>query len=139
MTATKTPAPADTDIPYDRSAGAKAGELVRVSPLVRRLIAPNGGPFTFTGTCTYIVGNGAVAVIDPGPDNAGHMAQLLDALRGESVETIVITHTHRDHSPAAAAQKAATGAKIVGCAQHFQAQDLGAGESNMLEGSNDLT
>ena len=139
MTATKPTAPADTDIPYDRSVGAKAGELVRVSPLVRRLIAPNGGPFTFTGTCTYIVGNGAVAVIDPGPDNPGHAAQLLDALRGESVDTIVITHTHRDHSPAAAALKAATGARIVGCAPHFQARDLGLGESNMLEGSNDLS
>ena len=130
---------AESDIPYDRSADAKPGEMTRLSPLVRRLIAPNGGPFTFTGTCTYIVGAGDVAVIDPGPDNAAHVARLLDALKGERVKTIVITHTHRDHSPAAAALKAATGARITGCAPHFQARGLNAGESNMLEGSNDLS
>ena len=130
---------AESDIPYDRSADAKPGEMTRLSPLVRRLIAPNGGPFTFTGTCTYIVGAGDVAVIDPGPDNAAHVARLLDALKGERVTAIVITHTHRDHSPAAAALKAATGARITGCAPHFQARALSAGESNMLEGSNDLS
>ncbi len=87
-----------------------------VSPLVRRVVCDNPGPFTFTGTCTYIVGRGEVAVIDPGPENEAHCAAILDALRGEAVSHIVLTHTHRDHSPGARALSEATGAAIVGCA-----------------------
>lgn len=92
------------------------GRVMRLEPLVRRLLAPNPSPFTYTGTQTYIVGNGEVAVIDPGPDAADHVAALLRAVAGERVAAIVCTHTHRDHSPAAAALKAATGAAIIGCA-----------------------
>jgi glyoxylase-like metal-dependent hydrolase (beta-lactamase superfamily II) len=79
------------------------------------VLAPNPGPFTFTGTCTYIVGSGEVAIIDPGPDNAEHVAALVDATKGERVAHIVITHTHRDHAPASRALQEATGAPIVGC------------------------
>ncbi len=85
-------------------------------PLVRRVLAPNPSPFTFTGTQTYVVGTGEVAVIDPGPDLADHIAGILAATAGERIVAIVCTHTHRDHSPAAAPLKAATGAEIVGCA-----------------------
>ena len=88
--------PIADDIPFDRSMDAPAGEMRQLSPLVRRLVAGNGGPFTFTGTCTYIVGKGNVAVIDPGPDSAEHMAVLLEALRGETTTDIVNTQTHRD-------------------------------------------
>ena len=95
---------------------ANWGKLVRRTPLVRRLLAHNPSAFTFTGTGTFVVGNGSVAVIDPGPDDPVHVAALLDALKGETVSHIVITHTHMDHSPAAPAVQAATGAKIVGCA-----------------------
>lgn len=95
---------------------APAESVVQVSPLVRRIVCDNPGPFTFTGTCTYIVGRGEVAVIDPGPDNAGHLAAILDAVRGETVSHIVLTHTHRDHSPGARALSQATGAPVVGCA-----------------------
>ncbi len=92
------------------------GHLVARTPLVRRLLARNPSPFTFTGTGTFVVGQGTVAVIDPGPDDPAHIGALLDALRGETVSHIVITHTHMDHSPGAPAVKAATGACIIGCA-----------------------
>ncbi len=89
-------------------------ELTRLSPRVRRLIAPNASPFTFNGTCTYIVGEGAVAVVDPGPADPSHLAAILSAVEGERVETILVTHTHRDHSALANDLRQATGARIVG-------------------------
>jgi glyoxylase-like metal-dependent hydrolase (beta-lactamase superfamily II) len=76
-------------------------ELTRRSRLVRRLVAPNPSPFTFNGACTYIVGRGAVAIVDPGPDDDSHHEAILAAVDGEKVETILVTHTHRDHSPGA--------------------------------------
>jgi glyoxylase-like metal-dependent hydrolase (beta-lactamase superfamily II) len=87
-----------------------------LSPRVRRVLAANPSPFTFTGTQTYIVGTGDVAVIDPGPADPAHIEGILGATKGERIIAIVCTHTHRDHSPAAALLKAATGAEIVGCA-----------------------
>jgi glyoxylase-like metal-dependent hydrolase (beta-lactamase superfamily II) len=88
-----------------------------VEPLVRRVLAPNGSPFTFTGTQTYLVGDGAgLAVIDPGPDDPAHIAALLAAIGGAKVLAIACTHTHRDHSPAAAPLAAHTGAPVIGCA-----------------------
>ena len=97
---------------------AAYGHLQPRSPLVRRLLAKNPSPFTFTGTGTFVVGTpgSALAVIDPGPDDPAHLRALTDALAGETVSHIVITHTHMDHSPAAVALKAATGALVVGCA-----------------------
>jgi len=88
---------------------------VSMEPLVRRLLAPNPSPFTYTGTETYLVGRGEVAVIDPGPDLPEHVAAIVAATEGERVKAIMCTHTHRDHSPAARAVQAATGAPIVGC------------------------
>ena len=73
----------------------------RVSPLIRRLLARNPSPFTFKGTGVAIIGKGEVAVIDPGPDDPEHLAALRAALEGETVTHIFVTHTHRDHSPAA--------------------------------------
>ncbi len=87
-----------------------------LTPLVRRVLAANPSPFTFTGTQTYIVGQGDVAVVDPGPADPAHIDAILAATRGERIAAIVCTHTHRDHSPAAAPLKAATGAAIIGCA-----------------------
>lgn len=100
---------------HDRTKIESAGQSEQVSPLVRRLIAPNPSPFTYTGTCTYIVGSGKVAVIDPGPASDDHVRAILRAVDGESVEHIVITHTHNDHSPGARALQQATGGTIVGC------------------------
>jgi glyoxylase-like metal-dependent hydrolase (beta-lactamase superfamily II) len=87
-----------------------------LSPLVRRVLAPNPSPFTFTGTQTYLVGTGDVAVIDPGPADPDHIAGILKATEGERITAIVCTHTHRDHSPGAKPLAAATGAPIIGCA-----------------------
>ncbi|MCI0598128.1 MAG: MBL fold metallo-hydrolase [Beijerinckiaceae bacterium] len=103
-------------IPFNRSFNGRKGELSKLSPLVRRMVAGNPGPMTFTGTCSYVVGHGEVAVIDPGPENPEHVAALLAALAGETVTAILVTHTHKDHSPGARALKAATGARILGCA-----------------------
>ncbi|MFJ5368366.1 MBL fold metallo-hydrolase, partial [Bosea sp. CER48] len=114
-----------------------AGEVAKLSPLVRRVVAGNGGPMTFTGTCTYIVGRGTVAVIDPGPDDPAHVERLLAALRGETVSHIVVTHTHRDHSPAVPALKAATGAQVVGCGPHRPSRELGPGEGRVLDAAAD--
>jgi glyoxylase-like metal-dependent hydrolase (beta-lactamase superfamily II) len=90
-----------------------------VEPLVRRVLAPNPSPYTFTGTQTYVVGDPRgpdCAVIDPGPDEAAHIAAIIAAVAGRRVLAIMCTHTHRDHSPAAEPLAAATGAPIVGCA-----------------------
>jgi glyoxylase-like metal-dependent hydrolase (beta-lactamase superfamily II) len=92
------------------------GRVETVHPLVRRLLAPNPSPFTYTGTQTYIVGRGEVAVIDPGPDLPEHVDALAQALTGERIAAIVCTHTHRDHSPASRPLAALTGAPIIGCA-----------------------
>ena len=89
----------------------------RVEERVRRVLAPNPSHFTFTGTQTYVVGTGdGVAVIDPGPDEPEHIAALLSAIGSAKVAAICCTHTHFDHSPAAAELKAQTGAPIIGCA-----------------------
>lgn len=85
-------------------------------PLVRRLLAGNPSPFTYTGTQTYLVGTGDVAVIDPGPDLPEHVDAIMAAIGDAKLRAIVCTHTHRDHSPAAAELKARTGAPIIGCA-----------------------
>jgi glyoxylase-like metal-dependent hydrolase (beta-lactamase superfamily II) len=88
----------------------------RLSPLVRRVLANNPSPFTYTGTQTYLVGAGEVAVVDPGPADAAHISGIMQATTGERIAAIMCTHTHKDHSPAAALLKAVTGAEIVGCA-----------------------
>jgi glyoxylase-like metal-dependent hydrolase (beta-lactamase superfamily II) len=86
----------------------------QVSPLIRRIVAPNPSPFTSTGTCTYIIGHGRVAVLDPGPLNTTHVEAILGLLQGESVGWIIATHTHKDHTPAAAMLGSTTGAQKVG-------------------------
>lgn len=125
------------EIEFDRSATTDAGTVASLSPLVRRIIAGNGGPMTFTGTCSYIVGRGTVAIIDPGPDDPGHVERLLAAVRGETVSHIVVTHTHRDHSPAVPALKTATGAMVVGCGPHRPSRELGPGEGRVLDAAAD--
>jgi glyoxylase-like metal-dependent hydrolase (beta-lactamase superfamily II) len=89
----------------------------QLEPLVRRVLARNPSAFTYTGTQSYIVGTDAeVAVIDPGPDDAEHIDALVEAIGTAKVVAICCTHTHRDHSPAAAPLAALTRAPIIGCA-----------------------
>ena len=127
----------DEKLTFDTGFDAAAGHVVAVTPLIRRVLAGNRGPMTFTGTCSYVVGTGQVAVIDPGPDDPDHVAALMRAISGETLTHIVVSHTHFDHSPAAGILKRATGAKIVGCAPHHAARPLDAGEINLMEGSGD--
>jgi glyoxylase-like metal-dependent hydrolase (beta-lactamase superfamily II) len=100
------------DVPFNRDFPLKPGVVEEVVPGVRRVLCGNPSPFTFTGTVSYIVGRGNVAIIDPGPDNAAHAQALLDAVKGETVTHIVVTHTHNDHSPNTPRIKAATGAPV---------------------------
>jgi glyoxylase-like metal-dependent hydrolase (beta-lactamase superfamily II) len=88
------------------------GVVQEVSPLVRRIVARNPGSFTGPGTGTFIIGHGHVAIIDPGPSLSGHIQSILHAVRGETVDHILITHTHPDHWPASSSIQSATGATV---------------------------
>ena len=112
-----------------------SGQTMRVSPLVRRLIAPNPSPYTFTGTCSYLIGKGEIAILDPGPDSEAHLAALLDAAKGERVAAILVTHTHRDHSSLAMRLKQATGAELIGARPHAPRP----GPQEGLDAAHDLT
>src|SRR5947207_6054493 len=125
------------DIPFNRDFPLKPGVVDEARPGVRRLLCNNPSPFTFKGTVSYIVGQGKVAIIDPGPIDEPHIAALLDAGRGETVTNILVTHTHRDHSPAAARIKAATGAKTYGEGPHRSARPLHVGEAPRQESGGD--
>jgi glyoxylase-like metal-dependent hydrolase (beta-lactamase superfamily II) len=126
------------EIPFNRTLNLAPGVVDPVVPGVRRVLVNNPGPFTFKGTLSYIVGRGKVAIIDPGPADAAHAAALLDAVRGETVTHIIVTHTHRDHSPGAAALKAATGAPTFGEGPHRLSRDLFIGETARLDAGGDL-
>ena len=112
------------EIPFNNTLDLTPGVVDEVAPGVRRVLADNPGPFTFKGTLSYIVGRGRVAIIDPGPADERHIAALLEAVRGETVTHILVTHTHRDHSPGAAPVKAATGAIMLGEGPHRAARPL---------------
>ncbi|MGA2042889.1 MAG: MBL fold metallo-hydrolase [Roseiarcus sp.] len=104
----------DDELIFERPTETAGGEAIQVSPLVRRLVAGNPSAFTATGTCSYIVGGDEVAIIDPGPPDEAHVEALLRAVSGRRVGHILVTHSHHDHSPAAARLRAATGAPVVG-------------------------
>lgn len=108
-------------MPTDDVAAASAGKI-------RLILAPNPSPMTFRGTNSYLIGEGEVALIDPGPDDPAHMAALLGALRpGERISHIFVTHAHRDHSALAPALAAATGAPVLAFG------DAAAGRSPAME------
>ena len=110
-------------IPFVRDMDFAYGEAQQVSPLIRRLVANNPGPFTFRGTGVYIVGRGEVAVIDPGPDDPKHIEDLMRALDGERLTHIFVTHGHADHSPAAHPLAERTGATIYASALPVRATE----------------
>ena len=105
-------------IPFVKNIDFKPGVADAVAPGVRRVIANNPGPFTYTGTGTYLVGSGEVAVIDPGPDDAAHLDALEAAIRPGRVTHILITHTHSDHCGGARDFAERTGAPIFGFGAH---------------------
>jgi glyoxylase-like metal-dependent hydrolase (beta-lactamase superfamily II) len=125
------------DIPFDKNLELVPGRVDEPVPGLRRLLCNNPSPFTFKGTVSYIIGRGNVAIVDPGPDDPAHSAALLDAVRGETVTHIFVTHTHRDHSPGVPAIKAATGALVLAEGPHRASRALHVGDGPRLESSND--
>ncbi len=115
-------------IPFVTEPEVEYGAAVEMAPGLRRVMANNPSPLTYRGTGTYIVGHSRVAIVDPGPDDAGHIHAVLSAVEGEQVEALLITHTHRDHSPASQAVAEATGAPAYGFGPH-PAVDADDGEA----------
>jgi glyoxylase-like metal-dependent hydrolase (beta-lactamase superfamily II) len=106
-----------------------AGVARAVSPLVRRIVAPNPGLMTGPGTNTYLVGIDEIAVIDPGPDVAAHL-DAIAACAGDRVRWILVTHTHPDHAPGAAGLRERTGGEVLG----FDARDGFEPDTGIAEG-----
>jgi glyoxylase-like metal-dependent hydrolase (beta-lactamase superfamily II) len=103
------------------------GEVQWVAPGVRRILCGNPGPFTYRGTNTYLIGRGEVTVLDPGPVDEAHFDAILRAAAGERVSRILVSHTHRDHSPGVAPLAAATGAETLGFGPHLTPPGEGEG------------
>jgi glyoxylase-like metal-dependent hydrolase (beta-lactamase superfamily II) len=114
------------------------GRAVQIAPHVRRLTVNNPGPFTFFGTNTYLVGSQTLAIIDPGPADDAHYDALIAAIGGRPVSHILVSHTHRDHSPLAARLKQASGALVCAEGAHRPARPLRIGEINPLDASADV-
>lgn len=110
-------APTGSDLAFNRTMNFRYEVMLRVAPGVRRIVANNPTPFTFKGTNTYVVGEGELAVIDPGPEDEAHIDALLKAVAGERITHILVTHTHRDHTGAVNELKARTGAPVLGFGQ----------------------
>lgn len=113
------------------------GTAVQLTDRVARITAPNGGPFTFHGTNTYLIGTETVAIVDPGPLIENHLEAIKKAIGDRPVSHIIVTHTHADHSPATRPLAEHYGAKLYGEGEHRPARDLFVGEINPLDASAD--
>ncbi|MBI4921423.1 MAG: MBL fold metallo-hydrolase [Devosia nanyangense] len=122
---------------FDTTFVAETGRPVEVLPGVVRVTAPNAGPYTFTGTNSFILGRDSVAILDPGPADASHRAALLAAVGGRKVEAILLTHTHKDHSALAASLRDETGAPLWFAGPHRLSRKLRLFEVNTLAGACD--
>lgn len=114
------------------------GEAVPVTKGVARLTVNNPSAFTFHGTNSYIVGHDTLAVIDPGPEDDAHFNALIKAIAGRPVSHILVSHTHRDHSPLASRLARETGAIVAAEGPHRPARPLRIGEINPLDASADM-
>jgi len=112
--------------PFLREMDFHYGVLERIAPGLRRLVCNNPSAFTFKGTNLYVIGEGRVAVVDPGPASGEQLDVLCDALKGETITHILVTHCHADHSGAAQALKERTGAPICGMPRGAGAPSAGA-------------
>lgn len=113
-------------IPFLKDDSLAPGAVEQTAPGIRRVLCGNPGPFTYRGTNSWIIGQGdSVAILDPGPIDAAHLAALLEATKGERITHILVSHTHRDHSPGVAALKAATGAPSYAFGPHMTPPEQG--------------
>lgn len=103
---------------HDRDFRPETGAAVRLAEGLRRITAPNAGPFTFTGTNSFLVGEGEIAVVDPGPDDGSHLEALLSAIGDAPVKALILTHTHKDHTALVRKLAAATGAPLWSGGRH---------------------
>jgi glyoxylase-like metal-dependent hydrolase (beta-lactamase superfamily II) len=124
-------------LPLNTRFDPQPGQLVSVAPGIARVTAPNSGPYTFTGTNSFLIGNERVAVLDPGPDDPHHMAALRAAIAGRPVAAILLTHTHRDHSASASRLKNETGAPLWFAGPHRLSRPRRLFELNTLAGACD--
>jgi glyoxylase-like metal-dependent hydrolase (beta-lactamase superfamily II) len=122
-------------IPFVKDMAFQYGEAEQVSPLIRRVVARNPGPFTHTGTSAYIIGHGEVAIIDPGPDMDCQLVALMLATQGETVSHIFVTHAHLDHSPLAHPLARLTGATVYAGGEPTRLSSAG---SARLEADDDV-
>lgn len=118
-----------TQLNLDRTLATDPYKPAFVAPDVARLTANNPGPMTFVGTNSYVVGRDRLVVIDPGPDDETHLQALINFIDGRALDAILVTHTHKDHSPLARALKAQTGAPILGAGSHHFARAFQAGDA----------
>lgn len=123
---------------FDRSFEPAYGEAVEIAPGIRRVTAENPGGYTFHGTNAYLVGTDDLVAIDPGPEDERQSAAILKAAGGRPISHVLVTHTHRDHSPGATTLARVSGAELVGCGPHTAARPLHAGETTLLDASADL-
>lgn len=123
-------------IPFVKDFDFEYGQVTQLTPLVQRVVADNPGPFTYTGTGVYIIGDKNVAVIDPGPQTPNHIAALDAALEGRTVTHIFVTHHHIDHSPLAAPLAAKQGCQVYGYGKQVRPPD---GGEVRLEAGDDLS
>ncbi len=122
---------------FDTDFDPQTGRPVTIMPGLQRITAPNASAFTFTGTNSFLVGDKALAVIDPGPNHDDHLAALLEAIDERPVEAIILTHTHKDHSALVPRLAAATGAPVWFGGQHRLSRPKGLFEINPIAGSCD--
>jgi glyoxylase-like metal-dependent hydrolase (beta-lactamase superfamily II) len=122
---------------FNREFAPPIGRPVDVAPGIRRVTAGNPSPFTFRGTNTFLIGADSLAVLDPGPADPTHVAALMAAIGGASVAHILVSHTHRDHSPAARLLQAETGAPILAAGPHRPARPPQPGEEVRLDAGGD--
>lgn len=120
---------------FDQSFDPRYGEGVEVAPQIVRVTAPNAGPMTFRGTNTYLLGERSLVLVDPGPDDAGHLAALLGLIANRPVSAILLTHGHRDHDGLAEKMRQATGAPILAAVGYGGAADGRLPDDSLVPGT----
>jgi len=126
-----------TQLVFMRDFAPRTGQCVAVAPGISRICAGNSGPYTFTGTNSYLLGSAQVGLVDPGPNDPNHLKALLNAIGNRKLTAIILTHTHKDHSALAPELARATGAPIWFAGPHRLSRPKSWWEANPLAGSCD--